>query len=69
MSHKLYYVFESRDLLSYSPMDVSNYKYHFDLSPIEFRNALQLRCHIPLLRMPACCDGCGDLLTDLDFCH
>ena len=34
-------------------------KYHFDLSPIEFRDALQLRYHIPLLRMVACCNGCG----------
>ena len=34
-------------------------KYHFDLSPIECRDALGLRYHRPLLRMSACCDGCG----------
>ena len=34
-------------------------KYQFDLSPIEFRDALALRYHRPLLRMSACCDCCG----------
>ena len=33
--------------------------YHFDLSPIYFRDALALTYHRPLLRMLACCDGCG----------
>ena len=34
-------------------------KYQFDLFPIEFRDALALRYHRPLLRILACCDGCG----------
>ena len=34
-------------------------KYHFDLSPTEFRDALALKYHRPLLRMSACCGGCG----------
>ena len=34
-------------------------KYHFDLFPIEFKDALALRYHRPLLRMPVCCDGYG----------
>ena len=33
--------------------------HHFDLSPVEFRDALSLRYHRPLLKMPAQCDGCG----------
>ena len=33
--------------------------HHFDLSSIEFRDALALRYHRPLLNMPAFCDGCG----------
>ena len=34
-------------------------RYHYDLSPVEFRDALALRYHRPLLKMPAFCDGCG----------
>ena len=33
--------------------------HHFDLSSIEFRNALALRYHRPSINMPAFCDGCG----------
>ena len=33
--------------------------HHFDLSSVEFRDALALRYHRPLLNMPAFCDGCG----------
>jgi hypothetical protein len=32
---------------------------NFDLSSVEFRDALSLRYHLPLLRAPANCDGCG----------
>ena len=43
-------------------------KYHFDLSPKEFRDALALRYQIPLLTMPACCDGCGlNLVWNMDW--
>ena len=34
--------------------------HHFDLSSVEFRDALSLRYHRPLLRMPGHCDGCGE---------
>ena len=34
--------------------------HHFDLSPVEFRDALSLRYHRPLLKTPAHCDGCGE---------
>ena len=34
-------------------------KYHFDFSPIEFRDAPALRYNRLLLKMSACCDGCG----------
>ena len=34
--------------------------HHFDLSPIEFRDALSLRYHRPLLKTPVHCDGCGE---------
>ena len=33
--------------------------HHFDQSSVEFRDALALRYHHPLLNMPAFCDGCG----------
>ena len=33
--------------------------HHFDLSAVEFRDALALRYHRPLLRVPSQCDGCG----------
>ena len=33
-------------------------KHHFDLSLIEFRDPLVLRYHTPLLRTPACYNGC-----------
>ena len=32
---------------------------HFDLSPLEFRDALSLRYGRPMVRMPPVCDGCG----------
>ena len=32
---------------------------HFDLSSVEFRDALSLRYHRPLLKTPGHCDGCG----------
>ena len=35
--------------------------HHFDLSAAEFHDALALRYHRPLLRMPASCDGCHAL--------
>ena len=44
-------------------------KFHFDLSPQEFRDALALRYKKPLLRVPDSCDGCGasfDLVHALD---
>ena len=34
--------------------------HHFDLSPIEFRDALSLCYHWPLLKTPVHCDGCGE---------
>ena len=34
-------------------------RYHYDLSLVEFRDALALRYHRSLLKMPAFCDGCG----------
>ena len=40
--------------------------YHFDLSAVEFRDALSLRYHRPLLRIPSFCDGCGESFS---FCH
>ena len=33
---------------------------HFDLSSVEFRDALSLRYHRPLLKTPGHCDGCGE---------
>ena len=33
--------------------------HHFDLSVTEFRDALTVRYHQPLLKMPVTCDGCG----------
>ena len=33
--------------------------HHFDLSSVEFWDALALRYHRPLLNMPTFCDGCG----------
>ena len=44
-------------------------KFHFDLSPQEFRDVLALRYKKPLLRVPDSCDGCGapfDLVHALD---
>ena len=44
-------------------------KFHFDLSPQEFRDALALRYKKSLLRVPDSCDGCGasfDLVHALD---
>ena len=37
--------------------------YHFDLSPSEFRDALAIRYHQPLSKVPADCDGCGAEFT------
>ena len=37
--------------------------YHFDLSPSEFRDALAIRYHQPLTKLPADCDGCGGEFT------
>ena len=34
-------------------------RHQFDLSAVEFRDALAIRYSRPLLRMPANCDGCG----------
>ena len=34
--------------------------HHFDLSPVEFRDALSLRYHRPLLKMLVHCDGCEE---------
>ena len=36
---------------------------HFDLSAVEFRDALCVRYLKPLLQVPSKCDGCGDLFT------
>ena len=33
--------------------------HHFDLSATDFCDALTVRYHRPLLKMPAICDGCG----------
>ena len=33
--------------------------HHFDLSAVEFRDALAMRYGRPLMRMPATCNGCG----------
>ena len=33
--------------------------HHFDFSATEFRDALTVRYHRPLLKMPVTCDGCG----------
>ena len=33
--------------------------YNFDLPLVVFRDALALRYHCPLFKMPAFCDGCG----------
>ena len=35
-------------------------EYHFDLSPVEFRDAISLRYGRNLPGLPAHCDGCGD---------
>ena len=37
--------------------------YHFVLSPSEFRDALAIRYHQPLAKLPADCDGCGAEFT------
>ncbi len=34
---------------------------HFDLSPVEFRDALAMRYDRPLVRLPPTCDGCGEV--------
>ena len=36
------------------------YEHQFDLSPVEFRDAISLRYGRQLLGLPAYCDGCGD---------
>ena len=44
-------------------------RHHFDLSAVEFRDALAIRYGRPLKRMPATCNGCGapfDLVHALD---
>ena len=41
-------------------------RHHFDLSAVEFRDALAIRYGQLLMRMPAICDGCG---TPFDFVH
>eukprot|EP00923_Selenidium_pygospionis_P017780 GHVN01031242.1.p1 GENE.GHVN01031242.1~~GHVN01031242.1.p1 ORF type:complete len:519 (+),score=81.03 GHVN01031242.1:1174-2730(+) len=33
--------------------------HHFDLAPIEFRDAIALRYKLPLTNLPDVCDGCG----------
>ena len=40
--------------------------HHFDLSPQQFRDALLLHYHRPLLSMPSHCDGCG---STFDLSH
>ena len=35
-------------------------KHHFDLSSVEFGDALALFYHRPLQRVPVACDGCGE---------
>ena len=42
-------------------------KHNFDLSSLEFRDALAIRYRKPLLNIPACCDGCG--FTPFDLSH
>ena len=37
--------------------------YHFDLSTSEFCDALAIRYHQPLTKLPADCDGCGGEFT------
>ena len=37
--------------------------YHFDLSPSEFRDALAIRYHQTLSKLPTDCDGCGGEFT------
>ena len=34
---------------------------HFDLSPVEFRNALSMRYNRGLVQIPPVCDGCGGM--------
>jgi hypothetical protein len=36
---------------------------NFDLSPVEFRDALAIRYRRPLLSTPGLCDGCGEKFT------
>jgi hypothetical protein len=36
---------------------------HFDLSALEFRDALSMRYRRPLLNMPSHCDGCGEAFS------
>ena len=46
-------------------------KDQFDLSAQEFRDALALHYHKPLLSLPGTCDGCGATFTvdhALDYC-
>ena len=40
---------------------------HFDLGAQEFRDALAIRYHKPLLNLPPKCDGCG-ATSSLDHC-
>lgn len=41
-------------------------KDHFDLSPLEFRDALAIRYHRIPISMPQSCDGCGNDNFDID---
>ena len=36
---------------------------HFDLSPVEFRDALSMRCKRCLVQIPPVCNGCGGMFS------